>query len=134
MPIPLIKKIDPRDLNKNIAIGIALPFNGNSVFRKTFTTQEQVKYNIINLILTNKGERVFNPNFGSDLRRFLFEGLSDDNLDLIQSNIIDSVSIYIPEIQIDNINLDTEDNNLKILVNYSMKLSGTSDSVNINFA
>lgn len=135
MPIPLVTKIDPRDLNKNIAIGISLPFNGNSVFKKTYTTQDQVKYNIINLILTNKGERIFNPNFGSSVRLFMFEELSDDNIELIQQSIQDSLTTYIPEIQVTNVDIVTSDENtITITVNYTMTLSGNTDAVTINFA
>jgi phage baseplate assembly protein W len=134
MPTPLITKIDPRDLSPNIAVGISLPFNGNSVFKKTYTTQDQVKYNIINLILTNKGERLFDPNFGSSIRMFLFEGISDESIDLIKSSITDSVSQYIPEIQISNINIDTSiENTLTITIAYNMVLSGAADFVAINF-
>ena len=69
MPIPQTVKIDPLDLQKNIAIGISLPFNGPAgPFNKTYSTQDQAKFDLINLLLTNKGERLFNPEFGTDLR------------------------------------------------------------------
>lgn len=134
MPIPFVQKIDPRDLQKNIAIGISLPLNGNSVFNQTTTTQDQIRYNIINLILTNKGERVFNPEFGSDVRKFLFEAISDDNLDLLKDSITQSIALYIPQIIVGDINIDTSVEHLiNITVNYQIILSGNTDSVNINF-
>ena len=34
-----------------------------------------IKQSIVNLVLTNKGERLFNPDYGSDIRSFLFEPL-----------------------------------------------------------
>ena len=57
-------RINPLDLNKNVAIGVAFPFNAEGVFFSTFTTAEQVKSNLLSVLLTEPGERVFQPNFG----------------------------------------------------------------------
>ena len=53
----------PIDSIARKAVGVSLPFNGPAVFNPTFTTREQTKSNLINYLLTNLGERVFNPNF-----------------------------------------------------------------------
>jgi hypothetical protein len=58
---------NPIDVGSRVAIGVSIPFNAPQVFTQTYTTQDQVKSNIINFILTNKGERVFNPTFGSNI-------------------------------------------------------------------
>ena len=105
MPIPQIIRIDPRDLNKNKAVGISLPFNGGGVFVNTFSTKDQIKSNLINLLLTYKGERILNPEFGADLPRLLFEVISDETYIKIQDQIISSIATYIPEITLTNIEL-----------------------------
>ena len=56
-------RVDPRDLQRNTAIGVRLPFNAPGVFYSTFSTKDQLKYNLINLLLTSKGERIYNPEF-----------------------------------------------------------------------
>ena len=63
------------DLNPDVFIGIALPleYGINGFFNKTRTTLQQVKYNIQNLLLTQKGERLGNPEFGSNLMKVVFE-------------------------------------------------------------
>ena len=59
MPIPQTTRVNPLDLQKNIAIGVSLPFDGPSgPFNKTYSTADQIKSNLINLLLTNKGERL----------------------------------------------------------------------------
>jgi hypothetical protein len=73
MPIPQVVRIDPRDLDKNKAIGISIPFNAGGVFNQTFSTKDQVRSNLINFLLTYKGERILNPEFGADLPKLLFE-------------------------------------------------------------
>ena len=62
------------DLNPDIRIGLKLPFNRGSsgLFAQSQTTLEQTGSNIKNLLLTSKGERVMQPEFGSRLRDLLF--------------------------------------------------------------
>jgi len=136
MPIPQVIRIDPRDLDKNKAIGVAIPFNGSGVFKSTFSTKDQIKSNLINLLLTYKGERILNPEFGADLPRLLFEPINNETLAKIQNQIITSVAIYIPEINITNIEItpDTDTNTIYINVIYQLKLSGTTDNIIIDFS
>jgi uncharacterized protein len=136
MPIPQIVRIDPRDLDKNKAIGVSIPFNGGGVFKSTFSTKDQIKSNLINLLLTYKGERVLNPQFGADLPRLLFEPINNDTLIKIENQIVTSVSTYIPEITITNIEItpDTDKNTIYVNVIYQLKLSGTTDNIIIDFS
>ena len=55
------------DLKPSTALGVAIPFESPSAFTSVYTTLEQTKYNIINYMLTNPGERPFNINFGAGL-------------------------------------------------------------------
>ena len=131
MPIPQIVRIDPRDLDKNTSIGISLPFNANGVFHKTFSTKDQIKSNLINLLLTYKGERIENPEFGADLPRLLFEPISDDTFIRIQNQIVDSVAVYMPEISLINIeiNPDIDRNALYVKIDYKLNISGQQDDI-----
>ena len=136
MPIPQVVKIDPLDLRKNIAIGVSLPFNGPAgPFNKTYSTQEQAKSDLINLLLTNKGERVFNPEFGTDLRPVLFEPITEDIIPLIKSLIVDSVNIYVPAVVVSDIIIkkDEDHNTISITVTYKMRVSGQSDQITVQF-
>ena len=56
--------IDPINLETDVAIGVPFPFNAEGVFYSTYTTKEQVKSNLLNVLLTEPGERLFNPLFG----------------------------------------------------------------------
>ena len=58
---------NPKDITNDIAIGISYPFD-NRVFNSTYTTKDQLRSNLINFLLTNKGEKLFDPNFGTDLK------------------------------------------------------------------
>lgn len=128
-------RVDPRDLQRNTAIGVALPFNAPNVFYSTFSTKDQLKYNLLNLVLTSKGERVENPNFGTILRSQLFEPLTETALGNIEDSIIESVQIYIPEIRINKIDFtpDFDLNTLGVSITYQILISGQSDTVTVNF-
>lgn len=135
MPIPQTIRVNPLDLQGNIAIGVSLPFDGPAAFNSTYSTADQIKSNLINLLLTNKGERIMNPEFGADLKIVLFEGITEDTSDIIRNLISTNVSIFIPEVTVTNINIiKQEDQNIiSITVQYRLNISGTSDQITVQF-
>lgn len=130
-------RVDPRDLQKNTAIGVKLPFNAPGVFYSTFSTKDQLKYNLINLLLTSKGERVYNPEFGTLLKAQLFNPMTQASFGDIEDSIIDSVQVYIPEIKINNVEFIQEgeygSNSLVVKIVYQILISGQTDTVTVNF-
>lgn len=66
-------------LDYQLAIGVSLPFNADGVFNPTYTSTDQMRANLINFILTNKGERPLNTTYGSDLRKYLFSEITDSS-------------------------------------------------------
>ena len=135
MPIPQTIRVNPLDLQKNIAIGVSLPFNGPGVFKSTYTTKDQIKSNLINLLLIDKGERVMNPNFGTNLKRFLFEGITNNNIETLKDNILSSILTYIYEITVTNIVLvpDTDNNLVSLTIEYYLNISQTPDQITVQF-
>ena len=129
--------VDPRDLQKNTAIGVQLPFNAPGVFTSVYSTKDQIKFNLINLLLTSKGERIENPQFGTNLRSKLFEQATDTTYSDIEDTIRESVQTYIPEIEIVDINSFQDPNysinTLVVEITYRILLSGQTDSITINF-
>ena len=135
MPIPQTIRVNPLDLQKNIAIGVALPFNAPGVFKSTFTTKDQIKSNLVNLLLTSTGERIMNPTFGTLLKRFLFEGITDSNLESLKDNLLNSISIYIPDITVTNIIItpNTDYNSIDLNIDYIVDISQFPDQVTVQF-
>jgi phage baseplate assembly protein W len=133
MPIPQRIRVNPLDLQKNIAIGVSLPFNGPGVFNSTYSTKDQIKSNLVNLLLTSIGERVMNPNFGTELRRFLFEGITDNNIELLRESLLNSITIYVPGITVTSIDVapNADYNLIDLSVNYLIDISQTPDEVTI---
>jgi phage baseplate assembly protein W len=133
MPIPQTIRVNPLDLRKNIAIGVSLPFKGP--FKSTYTTADQIKSNLINLLLTNKGERVMNPNFGCDIKKQLFENITTETEQKIIDSIIEAVNTFIPEIELLNlvINPNADFNSINVTIDYKIIISNTPGQVTIQF-
>ena len=134
-------QINPIDLPQNdkVAIGVTLPFNGPGVFNSSYATKDQVKSNLINLLLTDPGERLMEPNFGVGVRSLLFEQYIDkENL---KTKMIDQASIYIPEIEISDIFIKRENtettpelHTLQISIYYKVLSDRSIDAIEINFS
>lgn len=125
--------INPLDLNDNIAIGVAFPLNGSAVFNSSYTTQDQAKSNLINVLLTEPGERVMEPNFGVGLKKLLFENqIKEDEL---EGRIKDQCAFYVPEVDITNliIQLIPDSHTLYIRLTYKFIINDEEDSIQLNF-
>ena len=134
MPLNQTVQTNPINLNKNITIGIALPFNAPSAFRSTYDFKEQLKYNVINLLLTNKGERIFNPNFGTDIRKQLFNQISEDTYIALTDDIRNTIETYIPQITIEKLEAIPSYDKHIITINltYRINISNEKDAITIN--
>jgi phage baseplate assembly protein W len=66
---------------------------------------EEVRSSLIHLLLTRKGSRYFLPDFGTRLYEFIFEPLDGPTFNQIEAEIRDSVSTYIPNLQVNNISV-----------------------------
>jgi phage baseplate assembly protein W len=86
------------------------------------------------LVLTSKGERIENPNFGTILKQQLFEPISEQTIPLIRSSITNAVDEYLPEIAINTIDIVpyTDENTLVVTIKYIILLSAQPDNVIIN--
>jgi len=138
MPLPQTIQVNPLDLQGNIAIGVSLPFNGPAgPFNSTYSTKNQIKSNLINLLLTNKGERIMNPEFGCDLKRTLFEGITENTSELIKNLITTNVRMTIPEIQLTEILVENasqyNNNAISVTVKYKIRISQNADQVTVQF-
>jgi phage baseplate assembly protein W len=111
---------------QDYAIGISLPIQiGNTAFNQTFTTNEQVKYNIKNLLLTKKGERIMQPEFGSGLQELLFDFNDSTLATKIESAIVESVDTWLPyvtiqQIDVESSNLDKDNNTVGISITFNI--------------
>ena len=122
-----------KDKNEDIYIGVGLPLthNKSGFFYRTKTSLEQAKSNIKNLLLTKKGERLGNPEFGSDLFKVVFEQEGDDIESKVEEAIRSAMSRFLPFILVDEIETQFSSLN-KNTLNVSIKFSLNVDTTNVD--
>jgi|TARA_R100001129_G_scaffold182210_1_gene162480 phage baseplate assembly protein W len=131
-----VREIDRDD---DIYIGIRFPLDHSpeGFFYKTKTIREQVKSNIRNLLLTEKGERVFQSNFGTNLKSLLFEQITPSGLENIENDIRESLSTWLPYVNTNNLIVvqdDRNSNQVLISLEYSTTLEPeTLDTITFTF-
>ena len=81
-----------------------------------------IKQAIVNLLLTNKGERLMNPTYGSDIRSYLFEPMDFGTANQIKNNIRDTIETFEPRIRVLQISAtpNFDDNGFDITMTYSV--------------
>jgi phage baseplate assembly protein W len=133
----VIQNNNPLDLDYKMIIGVSIPFVGSyvngsdAVFNATYTTNDQIKYDIINYVLTNKGERPLNPNYGGDIRKFVFQNIDGVNLNNLKTQLLDGLKSNFPNIVVNKITINPfyDTNSINININYSF--AGSERTVDI---
>jgi len=129
----IIQNRYPIDSIGRKAVGFGFPLNGPAVFVPTYTTREQTKSNLINYLLTNRGERVFNPTFGADLRNLVFENVLDRTTDELQERIQNDINIFFPQVDVKEIKFDNDPdrNTINFTLTYTVANFGITDDITI---
>jgi len=93
-----------------------------------------IKQSIVNLLLTNKGERFFEPEIGASISELLFEPLDYGVAALIQTKIRDTLTQYEPRINILDIRAEPDEINNGFEVELVFEVIGREDiPTNVNF-
>jgi phage baseplate assembly protein W len=121
----------------DFAIGITLPIQiGNTAFNQSFKTAEQASSNIKNLLLTKRGERIMQPNFGSGLQELLFEFNDDALAEKIEDTVTSALENWLPYIRGDQIDIgatDLDKDNNTVNVSIKFRVLGNPDLNTVTF-
>ena len=135
----ITKKPYVNDRDENVFIGIDYPFirsaGQEGWFKSTPTTIEAVKNNVKMLLSTERGERLMQPTLGLSMKQFLFEQITEETFQLIQEEIIDTFSFWLPFVEIKDIevsNKTIDDNNIIIDLTFNItKDPNTLESIQV---
>lgn len=128
-----------QDVNTVVSepIGIITPISfaqaGGTLFNMTFDVSQQIKDNLKNLLLTNKGERLMLHDFGANLRPLVFELSNDQVAARAIRQISQSVGKYMPFVELENFEtrIQKSDNGstvgVIVRVTYSVPSIGVTD-------
>ena len=121
------------DLDTRVSVGLDFPVARQAgdqmgYFATTKTTMDAIKNDIKLLLTTERGERLFQPFLGMNIRRFLFEQITDDTAIEIENDIVDTFQTWLPFVQLQDIKVDLGDqdrNSIKINVTFNIQNAPT---------
>ena len=123
------------DQDSRVSVGIALPFGrqpggSRGYFATTDTTIDAIKTDIKNLLSTERGERLMQPLLGMNIRRFLFEQITENTVIQIENDIVETFGKWLPFVQLHDINVDigNQDRN-QIKINIVFNISNTPNDL-----
>jgi len=124
--------------NEQTAIGVTLPLRRGKTgyFEQSFTAIEQVKSNLTNLLLTVKGERVFQPEFGSELHNLLFTQMDEEYDSTVQNAVQRAITQWMPFLTIVELEVLRDEDRNKTLVKVTFAISSNTsimDSIVVEF-
>ena len=124
------------DQDSRVSVGIDFPFgrvpnSGDGYFKTSKTTIDAIKNNIKLLLKTERGERLFQPFLGMNLKRFVFEQMTEDIKIQIENDIVNMLETWLPFVELRDIeiitNSITEDRNkININIVFNIKKAPTS--------
>jgi phage baseplate assembly protein W len=135
----ILKQILVIDTEKDVAVGIKLPFNNptKGLFDLSYSTEEQAISNLKNLLLTSKGERLYLPNFGTGIIDLLFNPNTPEIVESLSDEISTAISFWMPYIIINNIDVQNKINSLgnnaehgiSISINFNVTNRGANQTI-----
>lgn len=90
-------------------INISFPFKDSKkgfFLDLTETDNQAIKSDLLHLILTRRGQRLYNPDFGTDLLRFIFEPNDALTEEGIKNEIKTVVKRFLPNLKLDELTIE----------------------------
>jgi hypothetical protein len=118
---------NPKNIT-NITIGV--PFrNINGWFENVTRTEEAIRQDIRAFIFTNKGERIMRPDFGTNIKKYIFEPNDQIIRDKIIEEISEGINKFFPYVKLISVNAFTSnndntlsDNEIKVEIKLEIKI------------
>jgi phage baseplate assembly protein W len=111
--------------------GLNFPFRDSfrgDYLQLTETQAQEIKADLIHLLLTRKGSRYFLPQFGTRLYEFLFEPFDGLTFNAIESDIRDAIQNFMPNLLVNSLTIEPADPQQEVDIATGQNLVGTSES------
>ena len=121
------------DRDSRVSVGLDLPIarkagDSQGYFATTKTTMDAVKNDIKLLLMTQRGERLMQPFLGMDIRRFLFEQITENTAVEIENDIVETFETWLPFVQLQELDVDLgnqDKNQIKINITFNIRNAPT---------
>tara|TARA_B100001094_G_C18188590_1_gene805561 strand:+ start:3868 stop:4260 length:393 start_codon:yes stop_codon:yes gene_type:complete len=107
-----------------------LSFDDTNGFQNVQDINELAKFHLRNLLMTSKGEKISDPNYGVGIRKFLFSLDSMDVEEDVRSEIESQVENYLTYLTIVSINVSVDEQEMNVQLRF--KLSEDSETQIMN--
>lgn len=103
----------------------------NNFLKLNRITKDAFSSDLLTLLLTEKGERYYYPDFGTNLLKFIFEPNDNITSQDIEQQIKRTVSQYIPSLKINKVEFNRPENQ-EVQLNVNIKFTYTEDTFSEN--
>ena len=113
---------------------LAFPFRIGSDGRteQVSTIEDHVRDELIQLILTNLGERLFLPEFGGGVRRLVFKGINDETASMTKAMLTQAITRWLGHrITLEDLQVYAENETIEVEIKY--RIAGTEDTRAMRF-
>lgn len=115
---------------------IAFPFKqGDLSFPKAANDADAIRASVIQIITTQRGERLMRPDFGCNAFSYVFENNNDAFRIDVEREVRQSLSKWEPRIRVDSVSVETDDliepGQILIDVVYTILATGEVTSVTV---
>lgn len=129
-----------QDTTQQPGLGVnTLRAGGLALQTSEYNNINQIKSNLLTLFLTAKGERLYHPTFGTNLRQALFQPNTDKIKLLLDPLIKDPIQYWMPYITITTVDITTAEedptlnHDIKIVVSYLINGLNFGDTIVLFF-
>ncbi len=97
------------------------------------SNESSINQSLITLFLTSKGERFFNLNYGTNIKRLLFEPFDTNTAGRISKEIQESIDFYEGRrIEMESLNITVDFDNSVYRVNITYRIKSTTETATLN--
>lgn len=97
-----------------------------------FVNEHAVIRSVKNIILTDKGERLYQPSLGSDIKKMLFEPMLPATAELISQYIQDAIQQHEPRAKVLDVEVEPDYNNNLYKVSMTFMIINKEDPITLN--
>ena len=134
MAITRADRITPTDVKTQIYSDFLADLVPHPVSKDVlrFVNEHAVIRSVKNIVLTDKGERLYQPSIGSDIKKMLFEPMLPATAELISQYIQDAIQQHEPRAKVLDIGVEPDYNNNLYRVSMTFMIINKEDPITLN--
>lgn len=100
-------------MSEPLGIKIPIRMGRTGYFDQTFTSIDEATANMYNLLLTQRGERLMQPEFGTSIYGRLFEPITTDLKTEIEGEVREAVETWLPYVELFDVEVNISTDNIE---------------------